>query len=690
MVKNQENNAVKVSSLDALRKSISTGEKSLSSGIESFANAGCEANQKRPRNIAFVCPTIPHPSEIDLWNSVAGIMKAHATVITNTSEETAFREFEQECANEGKSLHLELIALSTVTDNRTFLAGIDEHIKDADLVVAVGETSLSTFQVSKARRQFRNRMVIWQTTPRPPEATLGARTNGMPNPDLARQKALRREVMRSCDAILSFDKDSSTWAYLDNVNAQRIRRVSRGINLKRFNSEMNATQRITLREALGLPEADFIFLQAGPLELESGALDSVYAFKSLLQSHPSYLNNTKLVFCGTGSSGADVRQAVVDLQLDDHVFFLNPNDPNTKQIIGNQMANLLAISDAIIHNPLTAINGMANRNLDCTYDVLCALASGLSVVSNGNGWVGDFIARFYNIFSASNIHSQARGMRECIEKQDKLVSIKKQIQTAMQNELELTRASRDIANVLQSILSTDVRYDGKDTEGLINTIEDLVKAQRYLDAIQLISNAFQDPSLSAANKATLFRLIGDCFTKLGDLDNGSQNYLRALENDPYCAKSLIGLGTVALQRRQYNLAVPHFQKAVSLTPKDHLANLGLSLAFEGLGELKQAVQWASRSCTLNIEDTAAIYTLVRLAHELNEFTDAELVLSRYVSLHPHDVNMTFALGGIAFQTGNMDMATQLMETILMLDPMNTRAHGLLAQIQRKLDTRKQA
>jgi tetratricopeptide (TPR) repeat protein len=271
-----------------------------------------------------------------------------------------------------------------------------------------------------------------------------------------------------------------------------------------------------------------------------------------------------------------------------------------------------------------------------------------------------------------------------------MASIKKQIQTAMQSELELTKAARDIANVLHSILSTDVRYDGKDTEGLINTIEDLVKAQRYLDAIQLISNAFQDPSLSAANKATLFRLIGDCFTKLGDLDNGSQNYLRALENDPYCAKSLIGLGTVALQRRQYNLAVPHFQKAVSLTPKDHLANLGLSLAFEGLGELKQAVQWASRSCSLNIEDTAAIYTLVRLAHELSEFTDAELVLSRYVSLHPHDVNMTFALGGIAFQTGNLDMATQLMETILMLDPMNSRAHGLLAQIQRKLDTRKQA
>jgi tetratricopeptide (TPR) repeat protein len=318
------------------------------------------------------------------------------------------------------------------------------------------------------------------------------------------------------------------------------------------------------------------------------------------------------------------------------------------------------------------------------------MASGLSVISNGNGWVGDFLSRFYKTFSAGNIHSQSRSMRECIEKQEKITIIKKQVRKAMESELDIRKSATEFAGVLQSILSTEMRYEGNDVASLINTIEELVRAQRYIDAIQLISNAFQDASLSAANKATLFRLIGDCFTKLGDLDNGAQNYLRALEHDPYCSKSLIGLGTVALQRRQYNLAVPHFQKSVSLAPKDHLANLGLALAFEGLGELKQAIQWATRSCSLNIEDTAAIFTLVRLSHELAEFTDAENILSRYVSLHPHDVNMTFSLGGVAFQMGKFDMATQLMETILMLDPMNTRAHGLLAQIQRKHDTRKQA
>ena len=47
-----------------------------------------------------------------------------------------------------------------------------------------------------------------------------------------------------------------------------------------------------------LPEADFIFLQAGPLELEGGAMDTLFAFKNLLQSHPDLVGRAKLAFCG--------------------------------------------------------------------------------------------------------------------------------------------------------------------------------------------------------------------------------------------------------------------------------------------------------------------------------------------------------------------------------------------------------
>jgi tetratricopeptide (TPR) repeat protein len=656
-----------------------------------ISSPGNSLPERKNRHIAFVAPQLPHTCELELWNGVAKKLDARAVVLTAKTEKPLFDAFSRDLVGNGNPIAIEMIGLDSVSENRSFLAGLDEHLTDASLVISVGETSLATYQVVKARRQLQHKLMVWQTTPRPPEAIPGSRGNaGNPLPDLARVKTIRREILKTCDALVCFDKDSSSWAYLEGVNAQRIRRITRGVNLKRFSIEMNATQRIALRQSLGLPEADFIFLQSGPLELESGALDSVYSFKSLLQSNPAYMNNTKLVFCGVGSAGADVRQAVVDLQLDDHVFFLNPNDPGTREMIGNQMANLLAICDAVIHNPIHPVNGTSSRNLDCTYDILCALGSGLTVVSNGNGWVGDWMSRFFKVFAAGNIHGQARLMRECIDKQEKLMGLKRSARIAMESELSLEKATSEMAAVVQGLLETEIRGNSEDIAELLSNIDELVKAKKYLDAIQLISKGFENPALTPSQRSILFRNIGDCFTKLGDLENGLQNYLRALELDPYCAKSLIGLGTVALQRRDYNVAVPHFQKAITLAPNDDLASLGLALAFEGLGELKHALQWTTRSCELNIENTAAIFTLVRLSYDLDEFAAAELLLSHYISLHPYDVNMTFTLGGVAFQLGKIDMATRLMETILMLDPMNSRAHGLLQQIQRKSEQRKQA
>lgn len=636
------------------------------------------------KTIYFVSPQLPHPCELRLWNSALNALGHHATVVTAVEEQTTFAQFQAdlEAVHEPSRLHCRL--MDTVGENRTFLAGLEDNIADANIVIGVGESSLATFQALKARRKLQNRLAIWQTSPRPPHALPGIRAlRGMPMPDVVREQAVRKEILRNCDVIFTSDKDSSMWAYLENVNAQRIRRVGRGIDLNHFNSAISATQRLELRHDFGLPETDFIFLQMGPLEVEAGAIDTVFAFKSLLQSNPTYMNHTKLVFCGAGSAGADVRQTVVDLKLDDHVFFLNPNDSESKNLHGNQMVKLLSICDAVIHNPIGPMNGSPLRHLDCTYDLLCALASGLTVISNGHGWIGEWVGRFFRTFSPGTLHSQAKLMRESIEKQDRLDSIKQSVRRAMEAEFDLKRVGEDLARQIQSLLNTHVDIDTSDIDTVLDSIANLIRGQRYLDAINLIQKAFELSGISDMHRGTLFRSIGDCFTKLGDLESGEENYLRALRLDPYCAKTLIGLGTVALQRRDYNSAVPQFQKAVSLAPNDDMASLGLGLAFEGLQEMGQALHWAVRACQMNPDNTPAIFTVVKVASDLSEYATAAEVVRRYVDLHPHDVNMIFTLGGLAFHQERNDEATKLMKDILRLDPMNSRAHGLLGQIARK-------
>jgi tetratricopeptide (TPR) repeat protein len=645
----------------------------------------------KSKKIAFIAPQLPHPCELEIWNLCAKKLGLEGALYTHINEEKAFLQFAKLMHTSNTPIYLTCYTLDSMNENKTFLSGLEKELEQYSLIISLGENSLASYQASKVKRTSQARLVIWQNAPRPPHANLGTRSpNGSPLPNVARERTVRKEVLKNADIILCFDKDGATWSYLEEVSSQRIRRVARAINSQRYSSEISSLRRIELRTSLGLPETDFIFFHLGPLEIESGALDSVFAFKNLLQSNPTFQGKARLCFCGIGSAGADIRQSVVEMGLDDHVYFLNPNEEGLKEIAGNQFSSVISVCDAIIHGPISPVNGNALKFLDSTYDIMCALSSEIITISNGHSWIGEWISRFYKTFSSGSIHSLARLMQETIEKQDKVTNVKNAIKKAIVNEFPFEKTANEISDIFKSLIIALPLAETENTTKLISQIEEMVIAKQYIDAINLISQVFQKSGLSVVQQANLFRLIGDCFTKLGDLDNGVSNYTKALELDPYCAKCFIGLGTVALQRNNYNVAVPQFQKAVSLAPNDDMASLGLGLAFEGLNEFKEALSWTVRSCHLKADNTVAIFNLVKLSFEMEEYMDAERVLIRYLGIHPHDVNMIYTLGSIAFKTGKPDIALQLMENILSLDPMNSRAHSLMSQIQRSENQKKPA
>jgi tetratricopeptide (TPR) repeat protein len=493
---------------------------------------------------------------------------------------------------------------------------------------------------------------------------------------------VRSEILNSCDMLMSFDKDSSTWAYLENVSAPRIRRVMRGLNTLRYNPERSAEHRKVIRKSLGFQENDFVYLQSGPLELESGALDSIYALKCLLQSHPSKATSTKLVFSGTGSAGAMIRQRVVEMELDNSVFFVNPNEGLSTEIPANHFAHILAFADVLLHNPIAPSNASPQQGLDCTLDILTAVACGVTVISNGSGWVGEWISRFYKVFPMGNIHSQSKLMCDARDRVDRFAAAQKSARKALENEHNWELLLVELLKAFEALLTQPSVHDVTTISRVLEQIDSTIKSKQYLRAVDLISQAFSIPDLGSTTRSHLFRSIGDCFVKLGDMEGGLQNYAQALQLDPYCAKTYIGLGTIALQTKSYNIAVPQFQKAVSLAPKDDMASLGLALAFEGLGEKTEALKWTARSCNINIDSTVSIYNLVKLSYDLEEFDEAQIIVARYTALHPHDVNMLFTLAGLHFKKEETDEAVKLAEEILKLDPMNGRAHALLQQISK--------
>ena len=135
-------------------------------------------------------------------------------------------------------------------------------------------------------------------------------------------------------------------------------------------------------------------------------------------------------------------------------------------------------------------------------------------------------------------------------------------------------------------------------------------------------------------------------------------------------------------RASNDIAVLHFQRAVSLAPDDEMANLGLGLAFNGLNELNEANKWVAKALEINPSNEAGLFTVVKLAYDRNDFKDAEVCLRRYLEQNPSEMNYTFSLAGILFKLNRLGEAEVLVAKMLAANPEDTRATSLMAQIRR--------
>jgi tetratricopeptide (TPR) repeat protein len=635
-------------------------------------------------NIAFVAPSLPHPCELEVWSEA--MTDFEGTVYTSLSEKKVAEQFLDAISSVNKKSFLNFVYLNNDPENETFLSGLESEIFNADIVVALGENNVSTFQCIKTRDAAKFRLLLWQNSPRPQETLPIYRGLKYEKPEtqLEREKTVRKESLRLVDLIITPDKDSSTWTFLQDVDAARIRRIVRGVNPERFRVENVLQKRNELRKIFNLGSTDYIFLQLGALELDAGALDSVYAFKAFLQTNEKLRDTSKLLFAGKGDMLSQVKKIVAQQQLDSNVLFIHVSENNPSKLVPNQLCDLIPLADAVIHSPFGATNGTPGRYVDATYDVLCAASSAITIISNGSGWVGEWISHSYKTFAAGNIHSLSKMLSDAILNSEKLMQVKKHLRNTLEHELSLSHSALDLHNVILKILEKPRIAINTEIETLMRSIEGLIKAKEFTKAISAIEKSFSIPNLTNIQKAELYRFIGDCFTKLGDLESGLKNYTESLNLDAFNFKTYIGVGSIALQGNEYNLAVPQFQKAVQLAPKDDMASLGLGMSFDGLKEKNQALKWIFRACNLNIKNTLAIYQLTKISYDSNEFKELEEVVERYLQEVPGDLNIMYTHAGLLYKQNRIFESLEILEKMLAKDTQNEMALQLKLQIEQEL------
>lgn len=597
------------------------------------------------KKLALVYGTLPTVEEIDqflLLTSEYDVNVIASESVCGYLTQTSY--FQDLCC----------IALPDHNENTTYLPGLEKVLKGYDVVVVKERLGMYAYQAVKAKWRNRFRLVYWVDNATP-----------FPGQDIQHMRTIRAEVANAADAFLVQTDAAHHALTIEGVEDQRILHFKPYVEARAARGGKNRARAL---ERLGLHDTDFAIAHFGQIEWEEGLFDLVHALKLLERQDRTLAARTKLVFCGIGSFSTDLRDRLVLLGLDRQAVYVAPSR--------DAFETVLSAADCVYYAPMQA----RDRADAEPYRLVSAVVNNVPVLAARGSVVEEVVGKHRLDFCQGSVDSLARAIKKAASAPALRGNIaNKNAQTVKGAK---AKAAAEMTDVFHAIARQTPTVDINALDHQVLEVEALVQSKQYLAAIEIIESIFKIQSIPVHHKANLFRLIGDCFTKLGDGEQGKAAYVQAIEHDPYSAKAFIGLGTVSLTRQSYETAVIHFQKAVGLAPEDEMANLGLGLAFHGMNEANEATKWVVKSLAINPDNTAALFTLVQLGEVRANYGETETGLTVYCERHPGDHNMAYTLAAIKHRMGKNTEAKVLVDAIIAADPYDNRAAALEKQIAR--------
>ena len=606
-----------------------------------------DSKNSQPR-VAAVYGSLPSTEEIDQYIHITE--NFNLTIVSSDSI-IAYLTQNSFCKD------LKCIPLPDHDEDTTYLPGLEKVLVNFDIVIVKERLGVYAYQAVKAKWKSKFRLIVYIDN-----------LMCFPGEDIQRIKTIRSEVTNSADLFIVQTTAAQATLIAEGISEEKI--VKWPYWIRPHEAATKETRRKALC-TLGLGERDLLILFNGQVEWEEGLLDLLNAIRQLKKSDRALNHRIKLAIYGIGSFANEVKQHSLLLGIDSDVLYLAPSR--------DSYITLLHAAHCIFVGSQPArdrIDGDA-------YRLVSAMSYGIPVVSPRTPLIEEIMGKHRLDFCIGSFKSLQSAILKSIESprivhniiQNNKIKIEKFMSVKVKDKMSEPLKRVGIVNHLKK----------RDLDGQILEVENRIAQKEYVTAISLIEKILGiHQNIPNYHKSNLCRLIGDSFTKLGDPESAKKSYIEAIELDPYSYKSHIGLGTVSLTKANYDISIIQFQKAVELAPNDEMANLGLGLSFQGLDELKEAHKWVMKSLEINPYNTAAIYTLVKIASEREIYGDLEKILKQYLSKHPHDDNMVYTLGGILYKSCKYEEVIDLVQGILKSNPLDSRSQSLIKQAKRAI------
>jgi tetratricopeptide (TPR) repeat protein len=196
-----------------------------------------------------------------------------------------------------------------------------------------------------------------------------------------------------------------------------------------------------------------------------------------------------------------------------------------------------------------------------------------------------------------------------------------------------------------------------------------------------------------AESGIVQRLLAEAIRdhETGRLEEARQLYLQVLALHADHVGSLYGLGLIAQQTGDFEVAVRMLRSAVAISPKDATYHFSLAGALQAQRKLEESLAEYRRALALQPEFAGAHNNIAGLLQSLGKLEEAKVHYERAVALKPDYAAAYCNLGVVLQNLGDLTKAVACHEKALLLRPDLAEAHnnlGLVLRQQGKLEEAK--
>lgn len=208
------------------------------------------------------------------------------------------------------------------------------------------------------------------------------------------------------------------------------------------------------------------------------------------------------------------------------------------------------------------------------------------------------------------------------------------------------------------------------------------------------STAFSEAERLEASSATRIR-HGNVLIQLNRRDEARRLFQEVIARDPMQAAAHAGLGTLALEERDFQAAIENLSQAVQLAPGANRLQYSLAMAYRGNGDLDRARQHLRLRGDVGLRPRdpltddlpelikgAQVHLLRgRVALAAGAVTDAIREYRRAIDADPDNVTARVNLAVALVQTQAYDEAIPHLQAAVQFDPRNVAALFNLASLR---------